>query len=103
MATAINQMNRFLPSFITLVVGVDSETEGSAIGATLPSEGRTIRASHSRFWQRKVLHLCCGVLQCDTDAGTNQLGVMEPNLIALAFKLLQQMKNSDSNDFKIHK
>ena len=39
MATAINQMNRFLPSFITLVVGVDSETEGSAIGATLPSEG----------------------------------------------------------------
>jgi hypothetical protein len=30
MAIAINQMNRFLPSFITLVVGVNSETEGSA-------------------------------------------------------------------------
>jgi hypothetical protein len=30
MAIAINQMNRFLPSFITLVVGIDSETEGSA-------------------------------------------------------------------------
>ena len=37
-----------------------------------------------------------------TDAGTNQLGVMEDNLIALAFNLLQQMKNSDSNDFQIH-
>ena len=66
-------------------------------------ERRTIRASHGRFWQRKVLHLCCGVLQCDTDAGTSQLGVMEPNLIALASNLFQQMKNSDSNDFKIHK
>ena len=30
MAIAINQMNRFLPSFIKLVVGIDSETEGSA-------------------------------------------------------------------------
>ena len=66
-------------------------------------ERRTIRASHGRFWQRKVLHLCCGVLQCDTDAGTSQLGFMEHNLIALAFDLLQQMKNSDSNDLKIHK
>ena len=66
-------------------------------------ERRTIRASHGRFWQRKVLHLCCGDSQCDTDAGTSQLGVMEHNLIALAFDLLQQMKNSDSNDFKIHK
>ena len=60
-------------------------------------------ASHNRLWQRKVLHLCCGDSQCDTDAGTSQLGFMEHNLIALAFDLLQQMKNSDSNDFKIHK
>jgi len=28
---------------------------------------------------------------------------MEDNLIALAFELLQQMKNYDSNDFKINK
>ena len=60
-------------------------------------------ANHNRFWQRKVLHLCCGVSQCDTDAGTSQLEVMEDNLIALAFTLLQQMKNTDSNDFKINK
>ena len=60
-------------------------------------------ANHRRFWQRKVLHLCCGVSQCTTDAGSSQLGVMEDNLIALASHLLQQMKNSDSNDFKIHK
>jgi hypothetical protein len=66
-------------------------------------EGRTIRASHGRFWQRKVLHLCCGVSQCGTDAGSSQLGVMEDNLIALASHLLKQMKNSDSNDFQIHK
>ena len=60
-------------------------------------------ANHNRFWQRKVLHLCCGVSQCDTDAGTSQLEVMEDNLIALASNLLQQMKNFDSNDFKINK
>ena len=60
-------------------------------------------ANHSGFWQRKVLHLRCGVLQCDTDVGTSQLEVMEDNLIALAFIVLQQMKNFDSNDFKINK
>ena len=60
-------------------------------------------ANHSRFWQRKVLYLCCGVSQCGTDVGTSQLEVMEDNLIALAFIVLQQMKNFDSNDFKINK
>ena len=64
---------------------------------------RQQHADHSRFWQRKVSYLCYRVSQCDTDVGTSQLGVMEDNLIALASNLLQQMKNSDSDDFKINK
>ena len=79
------------------------EWDGKApLEQRFPMEGEQ-HADHSRFWQRKVSHLCCRVSQCDTDVGTSQLGVMKDNLIALAFELLQQMKNSDSNNFKINK